>query len=131
MLFNMKEFVPPDYVMHTLQDYSRIEERFDYIIPCHVMEHLPNPFGFIRQLLHLVNRGGLLFLTIPDKRYIAEVVRRQETSLAHLLLDFIQNPVTVSFDHYFDYILGLKQDRILDIQTLIKKSEGLFATGTL
>jgi SAM-dependent methyltransferase len=129
-LFDTKEIVQPDYIIRALEDYSRIQDKFDYIIACHVMEHVPNPFGFICQLLDLLHREGVLFLAIPDKRFIAEDVKREETSLAHLLLDFVQNPDRVTFDHYFDYVLGLEYDRTLDVQTLIEKSKGLFDTGT-
>jgi SAM-dependent methyltransferase len=129
-IFNFQEIVRPDYVVWDLSSYGRIQERFDYIIACHVIEHLPNPFGFIQQMTDLLKPEGILFLAVPDKRFIAEDCRRENTSLTHLLWDFMENPKTLTFDHYFDYIFGLEFDRVKDPEVLIEKSKGLSGTGT-
>lgn len=130
-IFNFQEIVRPDYVVWDLNNYGRIQERFDYIIACHVIEHLSNPFGFIQRVSNLLKPGGSLFLTIPDKRFIHEDCHRENTSLAHLLSDFAENSETASFDHYFDYIFGLEFDKVKDLEGLIERSRGLFRTGSL
>jgi predicted SAM-dependent methyltransferase len=130
-IFDIREIVRPDYVARNLNDYARIQERFDYIIACHVIEHLPNPFGFTRQMIDLLKPGGSLFLAVPDKRFIAEDYARENTSLTHLLTDFAENPQTLTFDHYFDYMFGLEFDKAKDLAALIEKSKSLFRSGTL
>ena len=40
--------------------------RFDAIVAIEIIEHLENPFRFVRQCAHLLQPGGLLFLTTPN-----------------------------------------------------------------
>jgi SAM-dependent methyltransferase len=43
-----------------------IHGKFDVVIAVEIIEHLENPFSFIRQCKKLLNREGLLFLTTPN-----------------------------------------------------------------
>lgn len=46
-----------------------IQERFDWIIASHVIEHTPDLVGFLNECGNLLNENGVLSLAIPDKRY--------------------------------------------------------------
>jgi len=44
--------------------------RFDVVWCSHVIEHLPNPLQFIRELRRLVKVGGFIILRTPDVRRV-------------------------------------------------------------
>ena len=44
-------------------------EKFDYVIASHVIEHVPQLILFFEDIASVINPGGFLCLTIPDKRY--------------------------------------------------------------
>jgi SAM-dependent methyltransferase len=42
------------------------DERFDLVVAMDVVEHLPEPLSFLRELVRVTRRGGRLFLTTPN-----------------------------------------------------------------
>lgn len=48
---------------------------FDYIIASHLLEHLPNPLGFLSDCADLLREGGVLSLVLPDHRYCFDLFR--------------------------------------------------------
>lgn len=129
-VFNLPEIVRPDYVIKDLLEYENLPERYDFVIACHVMEHLPNPFGFIQTLMKIVNSGGKLFLTIPDKRFIAEDRWRENTLFAHLFVDYLEDSKCLSFDHYFEYVFGREFLNRKDARILYEEAQKLYKRGT-
>lgn len=45
---------------------SRETEKFDAVIAIEIIEHLENPFMFLRQCAKLLKKGGLVFVTSPN-----------------------------------------------------------------
>lgn len=41
-------------------------ERFDTVISCETLEHVPHPASAVRQLARVLKPGGRLFLTVPN-----------------------------------------------------------------
>nr|USU32043.1 class I SAM-dependent methyltransferase [Methylobacterium sp. OTU13CASTA1] len=41
----------------------------DYIVASHVIEHLPDPVGWLRDCAEALHEDGLLFLAVPDMRF--------------------------------------------------------------
>jgi 2-polyprenyl-3-methyl-5-hydroxy-6-metoxy-1,4-benzoquinol methylase len=41
-------------------------EKFDAVVAIEIIEHLENPFSFIRQCARLLKPGGILFVTTPN-----------------------------------------------------------------
>ena len=58
----------------------------DFVLSAHVIEHLRDPIGSIRQMLRVVRPGGVVIVAVPDKRYTFDQ-NRPRTSLAHLISD--------------------------------------------
>lgn len=63
----------PDIPLHVLDLDSEFAEtiaadtgRFDAIVAIEIIEHLENPFRFVRECSKLLKPGGLLFLTTPN-----------------------------------------------------------------
>ncbi|WP_374353471.1 class I SAM-dependent methyltransferase [Chitinimonas sp.] len=63
-------------------------ERFDYVIASHVIEHVPDTIGWLREIAAVLNPGGRLALAIPDKRFTFDI-RRELSALPALLEAFL------------------------------------------
>src|SRR5258706_9842625 len=42
---------------------------FDYVIASHVIEHVPDVIGWLREVSDVLKPEGMLCLAIPDRRY--------------------------------------------------------------
>jgi SAM-dependent methyltransferase len=76
---------------------------FDFVIASHVIEHVPNPVGWLQEVAEVLGPGGILSLAIPDKRYSFDA-RRGVTGVADILDAYLTRrrratPGTV-FDFY-------------------------------
>lgn len=63
---------------------EQIPRRFDYVILCHVLEHVPEPIRFLNEIGALLRPGGIALLAVPDKRRTADA-SRPSTTIDHLL----------------------------------------------
>ncbi len=57
---------------------------WDYVVASHVIEHVPDMIGWLRELAVRLKPGGIVSLAIPDKRWTFDC-RRELTSLSMLL----------------------------------------------
>jgi predicted SAM-dependent methyltransferase len=48
---------------------------FDFILASHVLEHIPDPIGFLVDCEKLLVPGGVLSLALPDSRYCFDCLR--------------------------------------------------------
>jgi SAM-dependent methyltransferase len=98
-----KDVVPVRFVIdpgNRLDD--QIDERFDYIIACHVLEHVPNPIGYIEELSRLLRPCGIIVLAIPDKRSTLDALR-PSTTIEHLLGDHFNGCRYPSVEHIMEF----------------------------
>lgn len=96
-------FSPVDIVddaerLATLPDASQ-----DFIIACHVLEHLQDPILAMRNFLRVLRPGGILYLAIPDKRRTFDV-NRPVTTLAHLERDHRDGPEVSRRGHFEEWV---------------------------
>jgi SAM-dependent methyltransferase len=72
-IFNVEEV---DFVWSG-QPYKELvgENRYDYIIASHVIEHVPNLIGFLEDCRSILKPGGVLSLAVPDMRYCFDCLR--------------------------------------------------------
>jgi SAM-dependent methyltransferase len=100
---NVSKIVHPDYVISDQKISSEISRKFDYIIACHVIEHVPNLVQWLKDIQKLMSQGGVLFLAVPDKRYTFDFLRPL-TSLAHILNDYYLSKNKANLEHIFEHI---------------------------
>jgi SAM-dependent methyltransferase len=82
---NANKVVKLDYVLGDRSISETVTERFDYIVASHVIEHVPNMLGWLRELNRLLNPDtGYLFLVVPDRRFTFDN-ERPATSLGELI----------------------------------------------
>jgi ubiquinone/menaquinone biosynthesis C-methylase UbiE len=75
---------------------------FEFLVAGHVIEHVRNPMGALREWLRVVKPGGLVYLIVPDKRRTFDR-HRVRTTLEHHILDYLQPSAERDLEHYLDY----------------------------
>jgi SAM-dependent methyltransferase len=75
----------------------------DFVIANQFLEHCQNPIGAIRNMLRVLKEGGVLYLSIPDKRYSFDA-DRPVTSIEHLLKDYQEGPEWSKKQHFEEWI---------------------------
>jgi SAM-dependent methyltransferase len=61
-------------------------EKYDFIIASHCLEHCANTLKTVKEWLRVVKKGGAILFILPDKRYTFDH-NRQVTTFEHLLKD--------------------------------------------
>jgi len=97
---------------------------FDYVIASHVIEHVPNMLGWMREIAMILKGEGVLSLAIPDKRYTFDV-KRDLTSIGTLVESYLLDKRRPGPRDIFDQIsLATKLDATrawtenIDVETL-------------
>jgi SAM-dependent methyltransferase len=75
----------------------------DFVIANHFLEHCQNPILAIENMLRVLKTGGILFVSIPDKRYSFDV-DRPVTSYGHLLKDYLEEPEVSRRQHFEEWV---------------------------
>jgi SAM-dependent methyltransferase len=67
---DIRRIEPVDHVLgpRTITEAIPHRHRYDYIIASHVIEHMPDMLGFLRDCQALLKPDGVLALAVPDKR---------------------------------------------------------------
>jgi len=102
------------------------ESSVDFIIANHLLEHCRNPFRTIERMFALLKTGGVLYLTVPDKRYTFDAPRTV-TSAQHLLKEYREGTEWSLQAHAEEYArdaLGIVSE--IEIE---KKTEEILASG--
>lgn len=81
----------------TIRDDSQ-----DFLIANHFLEHTQDPIRTIKRHLQVLRPGGVLFLTLPDKRWSCDR-ERANTTFAHLRRDHEEGPASSYDEHLADY----------------------------
>lgn len=77
---------PPDIVSDSESFPTIANDRFDFIVANHVLEHLSSPIRALKEWFRILRDDGLLLMAIPDKRFTFDR-GRQRTPLTHLIAD--------------------------------------------
>lgn len=97
-----KDFVTLTYVMG-MEDMSAIPDAsLDFVLACHVIEHLRNPLRALEQVFRKLRPGGQYVLVVPEKRMTFDR-DRAVTPLEHLVADFESPSADRDVPHYFEF----------------------------
>ncbi len=84
------------------------DESQDFVIASHLIEHLPNPLGFVKDCYRVLRPSGVFYLVVPDKNYTFD--RDREISpLAHLVEDMRRNIQEVDESHLSDWMCHVRK----------------------
>jgi len=96
------DFVPLTYVMG-MEDMRLVPDAsLDFVIACHVIEHIRNPLRAFEQVYRKLKPGGQYVLVVPEKRLTFDR-ERALTTLEHLVADFEEPSAERDVPHYFEF----------------------------
>jgi predicted SAM-dependent methyltransferase len=75
----------------------------DFVIANQVLEHCQNPLATIEQWLRVLKPNGILFLSLPDKRFSFDV-DRPVTTVDHVLRDYADGPAWSRRQHFEEWV---------------------------
>ena len=93
------EVKQPDIVDDAVTLSSVADCSQDFVIACHILEHLEDPIGALKTWFRVLRPSGLLFMSIPDRRFTFDF-HRSATPLAHLLQDHEKGPAWSREAHF-------------------------------
>lgn len=97
--------VPIDYVLGPEGLAAAVGDvRFGYVLASHVIEHVPDFIGFVREVAAILEPGGVLSLAVPDKRYTFDC-RRDVTPVAALLEAWLEGYKRPSIRQVIDHFV--------------------------
>ena len=101
---DVSKIVDVDYVWgdKNLKELTCKENPFDYVIASHVIEHVPDFIGWLKEIRSVLKTGGILSLAIPDKRFTFDYLR-QLTKPADILEAYLLQSKKPSTRQIFDY----------------------------
>jgi predicted SAM-dependent methyltransferase len=105
-------FKVPDIVDDGATLTSVPDDSQDFLIACHLIEHIEDPIGAMKNWLRVLKPGGILFLTIPDRRFTFDYYR-PTTTWEHLKRDHEEGPTWSRASHFEEVIrevIGIKDD---------------------
>ena len=104
---------PVDFVWGelTLAESTAAVAPFDYVVASHVIEHVPDIVGWLREVADVLTPGGRLCLVIPDRRLTFDV-RRRPSDLAEMVEAYLLRLRRPSLRATFDYF-----SRSLEVDT--------------
>jgi predicted SAM-dependent methyltransferase len=109
-----KLIIPVDIIDNGETLASLSKDSQDFIISNHFLEHAVNVIKTLKRWYDLLRADGILFLSVPDRRFTADQAR-QRTSIEHLFDEFERNVTEIPEDHCIDHLVawnGIPRDRI-------------------
>lgn len=79
------------------------EMRFDWAVSSHVLEHVPDPIGWLIEVFEVLKPGAVFSLALPDKRFCYDKFRR-DTDVADLIDMWIRRQRIPSPRQIFDFL---------------------------
>lgn len=89
----------PDIIDDALTLSSIADCSQDFLIACHILEHLEDPIGALKNWFRVLRPNGILFVSIPDRRFTFDFYRKV-TPFAHLLEDHERGPAWSRESHF-------------------------------
>jgi len=92
--------------VHVVDDGERLDkfadDSLDFVVANHFLEHCEDPIGALSNFWRVLKSGGVLYLTVPDKRYTFDR-DRPVTPLAHVREDHEHGPARSRREHYREW----------------------------
>jgi SAM-dependent methyltransferase len=95
--------------VNTLQEAIGLQTKVDFVVASHVIEHVPNVIGWLREVKEVLRQDGHLRLAVPDRRFTFDFCRSESrlsdmvyadlvnarVPLPHLIIDHVLEVVTL------------------------------------
>lgn len=90
----------------TLQESAGPAAPFDYVVSCHVFEHVPNFLEYLYQVRAVLKDDGVIAMVLPDAKGSGEYFRR-ETNAAELINSYLLGQTVPSPGQVYDGLQNL------------------------
>jgi SAM-dependent methyltransferase len=90
------------------------EPAFDWVMAAHVIEHVPDVIGWLKDIAEVTVDGGHLVLVVPDRRYCFDV-HRPGTTVGQLLQAHELGETVPSVRAVYDYKRGHAYTKAPDV----------------
>ena len=91
-----------DYILDATDLHVFEDNKFDFVITIHVLEHLTNPIKALLEWNRVVKEGGYIFTAIPQKEKTFDRYR-EKTPMIHLLDDFRYDVGPLDATHIIEF----------------------------
>lgn len=71
----LERLVDVTYVLDGVTMSAAVNRTFDLVVANHVIEHVPDMIGWMKEIAEVTKPGGHLFLSIPDRRFTFDYFR--------------------------------------------------------
>lgn len=106
--------VDVDHVISGQKYHEVIEGKFDIVVANHVVEHVPDVLGWLHDLGQLLLPNGIVFLSVPDRRFMFDIARR-ESNFIDLLRPHIDRQSKPDFFNILDHFWHYKPVKVADV----------------
>ncbi len=101
------------------------ESSLDFIIANHMLEHCEDPIRTLKNFLRVVRPEGILFISVPDKRFTFDR-KRGLTPNEHLATDHADGPQISREEHYLEWterVMRKTGDKIAETATELMRGQ--------
>jgi SAM-dependent methyltransferase len=95
----------PDGQTRSLVEAVKPGAPFDWVVASHVIEHVPDVIGWLKELAEVVVDDGALVLAVPDRRYCFDV-HRPPTTVGQMLGAHAVRDVRPAPSAVYDFFAG-------------------------
>jgi SAM-dependent methyltransferase len=107
----IEDIVEVDVVVSPGEE-MQLPHKVDYIVASHVIEHMPDPAGWLNGLKKHLNPNGFIFLAVPDREFTFDHIR-PETTLGSLIEKAMTAPTQPTpaevFDAFYYHLSNIGQ----------------------
>jgi SAM-dependent methyltransferase len=101
------DLVPVSHI-GSAEDLSDIgDSSVDFVVACHVLEHLENPTRALEEIHRVLREGGIFFMALPEPRVTFDRERRP-TTVEHLMHDHAAG-LTSRREHFVDWVENVER----------------------
>ncbi len=105
---DLRTFAVPDIAIvwtpgKALRDCISTGVSFDFAVASHVLEHVPNPVGWLNEILQVMKVGSVLAIILPDKPATSHYMR-QETTDSELVGWWLERPAIPTPSQVYDLL---------------------------
>ena len=101
--YEYERLVDVNYVICGDRYSNIIAEKFDLIIANHIIEHIPDVISWLHDLGSLLLPGGMIFLSVPDRRYTFDIARR-ESNFIDIIRPHLTRQIRPDFLNILDHL---------------------------
>jgi hypothetical protein len=89
-------------VNDSLSDTLMPDAPLDYVVASQVFEHVPNPIRWLHEIAAILKTGGLVSLSLPDRRLTFDLLR-EETRPADILSAYLDDLTVPGIRSVYDH----------------------------